>query len=104
MTPGARSHLIYHASGRCTLFEVLSAPDHAMQRPLAGLALGRLAVAVRCEEVEMYCSHCHRPVLYNNPEKQGWCEKCKRVVKVSPCSMSPWCVLAGLLLPWLMSV
>jgi hypothetical protein len=52
----------------------------------------------------MYCSDCHRPVFYNNPEKQGWCEKCKRVVKVTPCSVSHWCVAAALLLPWLMSV
>jgi hypothetical protein len=75
-----------------------------MHLPLARLASGRLAAEVRCEEVDMYCSDCHRPVFYNNPENQGWCEKCKRIVKVSPCSVSPWCVLAGLLLPWLMSV
>ena len=52
----------------------------------------------------MFCSNCRRPVLYNNSENQGWCEKCQRIVKVSPCSVSPWFVLAGLLLPWLMSV
>jgi hypothetical protein len=52
----------------------------------------------------MYCSDCHRQVFYNNPEKQGWCEKCQRIVKVSQCSVSYWCVAAAILLPWLMSV
>ena len=66
--------------------------------------LGRLAADVHCEEVNMYCSDCHRPVFYNDPEKQGWCEKCQRIVKVSQCSVSYWCVAAAVLLPWLMSL
>ena len=75
-----------------------------MHRPLARLALGRLAADVHCEEVGMYCCDCHRPVFYNNLESEGWCEKCQRIVKVSPCSVSHWCVAAALLLPWLMTV
>jgi uncharacterized paraquat-inducible protein A len=72
-----------------------------MQLPLARLASDRPAADVHCEEANMFCSDCHQPVFYNNPDKQGWCERCKRVVEVSPCSMSHWCVAAALLLPWL---
>jgi hypothetical protein len=50
----------------------------------------------------MFCSDCHRKVFYRNLENRGWCERCKRVVEVSPCSVSYWCVAAVLLMPWLM--
>ena len=49
----------------------------------------------------MFCPSCHQQVFYNNLENEGWCERCKRIVKVSPSSMSHWCVAAALLLPWL---
>ena len=109
MTLGARSHLIHYAPGGftlvgCTQFRGLSALDHAMHLPVACPVSGWLAAEVRCEEDDMYCSNCHRPVFYNDPEKQGWCEKCQRIVKVSPCSVSHWYVAAALLLPWLMTV
>ena len=108
MTLSARSHLIRMHRAFYVLFlfaqlEGLFLPDHAMHWPLARLASGRLTADVHCEEIDMYCSDCHQQVLYHNPDNQGWCEKCKRVVKVSPSSMSSWCVMAGLLLPWLLS-
>ena len=50
----------------------------------------------------MFCSVCHRKMLYRNLENRGWCDRCKRVVEVSPCKVSYWCVAAVLLMPWLM--
>ena len=109
MTLGARSHLINQAPGSCALFVALSFGACLLLillciRRSTILASGRLAADVHCEEVEMFCSNCHQQVFYNDLEKQGWCEKCKRVVEVSPCSASLWCVAAAILLPWLMSV
>jgi hypothetical protein len=104
MTPGARSHLINYAPGSFTLFRnapfrALFAPDHAMHLPLRAWHCGQLTADVRCEEVAMYCSDCHRPVHYSNPDNQGWCEACRRVIEISPCSVSYWYVAAAMVLP-----
>jgi hypothetical protein len=50
----------------------------------------------------MFYSDCHRKVFYKNLENRGWCERCKRIVDVSPCSVSYSCVAAVVLMPWLM--
>ena len=50
----------------------------------------------------MFCSDCHRQIFYRNLENRGYCERCKRIVEVSPCSVSYWCVAAVILMPWLM--
>jgi hypothetical protein len=109
MTLGAPSHLINPAPGNCALFSLFSVlglvcSRFAVHLSLTSLASGRLVADVHCEEAEMFCSNCHQPVFYNDLEKHGWCERCKRVVEVSPCSASLWCIAAALLLPWLMSV
>jgi hypothetical protein len=49
----------------------------------------------------MFCPHCHRPVCYKDPDNKGWCEHCRRVINVAPCSVSLWCVAAVMLLPWM---
>ena len=92
-------HLVVVLSSVVLSSAAFSAPDHAMHLPLARLALARLAAEVRCEEVAMYCSDCHRPVYYSNPDNQGWCETCKRVIEISPCSVSYWYVAAAMVLP-----
>jgi hypothetical protein len=51
----------------------------------------------------MFCSNCHRTIFYKDLANRGWCEQCKRVVEVSPCAVSYWCVAAVLLMPWLLS-
>jgi len=50
----------------------------------------------------MFCSNCHGQLFYRDLENHGWCEKCKRIIDVSPCSLSYWCVAAVILMPWLM--
>jgi hypothetical protein len=49
----------------------------------------------------MFCSQCNRRVFYRNVENRGWCDTCKRVGDVSPCSVSYWCAAAVMLMPWL---
>ena len=51
----------------------------------------------------MFCCNCNCKIFYRNRENRAWCERCKRVVEVSPCSVSYWCVAVVLLMPWLMS-
>ena len=46
----------------------------------------------------MYCNDCHRQIFYSNPENQGWCETCKRVIEITPCSVSYWYVAAAMVL------
>jgi hypothetical protein len=50
----------------------------------------------------MFCTDCHSRLFYRNLENRGWCESCKRIVDVSPCSVSYWCIAAVMLMPWLM--
>jgi len=49
----------------------------------------------------MFCSNCHRQIFYRNLENRGYCETCKRIVEISPCRVSYWCVAAVVLMPWL---
>jgi hypothetical protein len=49
----------------------------------------------------MFCSNCHRPVHYKDLKSKGWCENCRRVIDVTSCRVSYWCILAVMMMPWL---
>jgi hypothetical protein len=49
----------------------------------------------------MFCSNCRRPVHYKDLKHKGWCENCHRVIDVSSSSVSYWCILAVMLMPWM---
>ncbi len=49
----------------------------------------------------MFCSNCRLPVHYKDLKNKGWCEHCRRVIDVTSCRVSYWCVLAVMMMPWL---
>ena len=70
-----------------------------MHLPLERLTSGLPTADVHYAEVAMYCSDCHRPIYYSNPENEGWCESCQRVIDISPCSVSYWYVAVAMVFP-----
>ena len=49
----------------------------------------------------MFCSSCHRPVQYKDVNNTGWCKHCRCVIDVTSCRVSYCCVLAVMMMPWL---
>jgi len=57
-----------------------------------------------CELRIMYCPHCGRQLHYRDPYNQGWCFHCADIVRISPCKIPFWSLMAVFVLLWTLQV
>ena len=52
----------------------------------------------------MYCAKCRRQLYYKDPNNNGWCFTCAKVVDITNCKISHWNLIAVLTMFWTLQV
>ncbi len=52
----------------------------------------------------MYCTKCRRQLYYKDPNNNGWCFTCGKIVNTANCKISQWNLYAVFTMLWTLQV